>query len=531
MRGRLPGLWLGLGLLGLSACKKIELSPGTTLDDPQALLARASMDLRGQRPSEQELALAVVDPASVDDDIAAWLDAPTLSDRLVALWGPIWLTQADEYLVPAAAFGEQDEPAFLRSVGQQPLRHLARVVTDDRPWSQLITADWTVADPLMARIAPLERESDADGWQLAWYTDYRPALGAFDSPGMYLRFTSTEFNAQRSRANAMSRILLCDDFLARPISVGRGVALLDQEAAQEAIRTDPSCKACHDTLDPIAANFWGFHQMFDSAPREYTWYHPEREVFWEVWSGVGPGFQGQNIQGAHELGPLVAAADGFTSCAVSQARQVLLQDAVQAADPDGTERSRQAYDASGGRMKAVLWSVTQQPAWRAVGQESAGDAGRKLISADLLESSMAGLVGATFRLDGWGLTDNDREGLRTLAGGVDGRFQTQPADRPTPTSVLVQARLAELVAGLATQDDRPGALFAADDLSADLDTAAWNDRDRSLSLRVLSRPPTEDELSADRALYDAARATGATPAQAWQAVLTALLRDPAAMWD
>jgi hypothetical protein len=37
-------------------------------------------------------------------------------------------------------------------------------------------------------------------------------------------------------------------------------------------------------------------------------------------------------------------------------------------------------------------------------------------------------------------------------------------------------------------------------------------------------------LAADRALYAAARAAGASPAEAWQAVLTALLLDPAAVW-
>ncbi len=501
------------------------------LADPAPLLTRASLDLRGRRPSPAELAEARAHPGGVDATLSTWLNGPELGPRIQAMWGPIWLTQADEYLVSARAFGEEDEAAFYRSMGEQPLRVLAHVATEDMPWSEIVTADWTLADALLERVLPVERLSDEPGWQLARYTDHRPPLGAFGSPGIYLRYTSTEFNAQRGRANAMTRILLCDDYLARPIALDRGTDLLDQEAAIDAIRTDPGCVACHSTLDPISGNLWGFHQMLDAAPREYAWYHPERESFWEIWSGVPPGFEGQPTEGAHELGPLLVANPGFDACAVQQARTVMLQDEELALDPDGLAATREVYDLGGGRMKAALAGLLWDPSWRGVGLESAGKAGRKLISADLLESSLSALVGVQLRLEGWGLTDNDRLGLRTLAGGVDGRFQTAVTTQPTPTLVLVQARLAEIVAGLATGPDSMGSLFEDGDLDADLSEAAWKARHADLSRSVLSRDPHADEITADRALYDAARQAGASPAEAWQVLLTAMLRDPAVLWD
>jgi hypothetical protein len=96
--------------------------------------------------------------------------------------------------------------------------------------------------------------------------------------------------------------------------------------------------------------------------------------------------------------------------------------------------------------------------------------------------------------------------------------------------VLVQGALAEAVAGLAVGPSLPGGLFEIGDLEADLDDEAWDARHAELSLRALSRPTAPGELAADRALYAAARAAGASPAEAWQAVLTALLLDPAAVW-
>ncbi len=521
-----PVRFLLLAWVGLQGCDGPQAGAPA---DPAALLTRASLDLRGVRPSVAELAAAAEDPTAVDRSISLWLTQPALGDRVQALWSPIWLTQADTYLVPAASFGVEDEAAFHRSLGEQPLRVLARTVTADLPYAAVITADWTLADPLLEEILPLERAA-GEGWTLARYTDYRPHLGAASSPGFWMRYTSTEFNAQRGRANALSRILLCDDYLARPIPLAGGVDLLDQEAAQEAISTDPGCVACHETLDPIAGALWGYHQMFDEVPTEFAWYHPEREAWWQLWSGVPPGFGGAPLDGASELGEALTQSPNFSACAVRQTRRLLLQDEVSVFAEPGLSTTEQAWEDSGGRLRALLGSVTQDPLWRGVGTEKAGPVGRKLMRADLVESSFVGLVGAELRIDGWGLTDNDRVGVRTLAGGVDGRFQTEPSDQPTPTMVLVQARLAEAVAGLATGPDRMGALFGSTALSSGLTDAAWTDQHRTLTLQVLSRAPSAEEAEADRALYTAVLETGAGPDEAWQAVLAALLRDPSALW-
>jgi hypothetical protein len=536
------GLLLAVGLGALAGCgaEKADPNDGTAGEDTgeaaevealRAVLTRGSLDLRGVRPSPEEL-LAVETEAELEAALAAWQAGPALGGRIAALWAPTWDTMADGYLPAVESFGPYEDSALLRSLGQQPTQVLARIVDEDQPWSAVVTGGWTVVDPLLEGLLPVALdEAGAEGWRRATWTDGRPPFGAFASPGVMLRYTSTEFNAQRSRANVLTRIALCDDFLDREVELGDGATILDQEAAISAVRDDPGCRSCHDTLDPIAAHFWGYFQLFDRSPAEYLRYHAAREYFWETWGGgVGPAFEGQASATAGDLGPAVAASPLFSACAVEQARALLLLDPVAAQDPEAAEADRVSFVESGLQMRALVASVQRDPRWRGVGDPAAGDASRRLLVGERMEHAMSALVGAELRVDAWGLTDNDRAGLRTLAGRDDLHSLAVGAAVPGPTQVLVQEALAEAVAGLATADDPMGTLFSPEDLQADPDEAAFARVHGRLTLAALSRPATAEERAADRALYDAARAAGASPAEAWRAVLTALLQDPAAVW-
>lgn len=540
--GRAAALLLaaGVGLLGgCDADKNVpdDIPADSDTGQPgevealRAVLTRGSLDLRGVRPSPDELE-AIQTEAELEAALAAWQAGPALGGRIAALWAPTWDTMADGYLPAVESFGPYEDSALLRSLGQQPTQVLARIVDEDQPWSAMVSGDWTVVDPLLEGLLPVAvDEAGAEGWRRGTWTDGRPPFGAFASPGVMLRYTSTEFNAQRSRANVLTRIALCDDFLDREVELGDGATILDQDAAISAMRDDPGCRSCHDTLDPIAAHFWGYFQLFDRSPAEYLRYHAAREYFWETWGGgVGPAFEGQPSATAGDLGPAVAASPLFAACAVEQARALLLLDPDAAQDPAATQADRTAFIESGLQMRTLVASVQRDPRWRGVGDPAAGDASRRLLMGERMEHAMSALVGAQLRVDGWGLTDNDRAGLRTLAGRDDLHSLAVGAAVPGPTQVLVQEALAEAVAGLATSDAPMGTLFSPEDLEADPDAAAFARVHARLTLSALSRPPTDDEVTADRALYDAARAAGASPAEAWRAVLTALLQDPAAVW-
>jgi hypothetical protein len=529
----LPFLWAcgGAGKGGDAPGQDSGGAEAAEVEALRAVLARGSLDLRGVRPTPDEL-LAVETEAELEAALAAWLAGPALGARVAALWAPTWDTMADAYLPATESFGPYEDSALLRSLGQQPTQVLARVVDEDLPWSAVVMGDWTVVDPLLEGLLPVSLEEEgADGWRRARWTDGRPPFGAFASPGLMLRYTSTEFNAQRSRANVLTRIALCDDFLDREVELGDGATILDQDAAISAVREDPGCRSCHDTLDPIAAHFWGYFQLFDRSPAEYLRYHAAREFFWETWGGgVGPAFEGQPSATAADLGPAVAGSPLFAACAVEQARAVLLLDPVAAADPAGVEADRAAFLDSGLQMRALIASVQRDLRWRGVGDPAAGDASRRLLVGERMERALSALVDVELRVDGWGLTDNDQAGLRTLAGRDDLHSLAVGAALPGPTQVLVQEALAEAVAGLATSADPMGSLLSAEELEAAPDAAAFARLHDRLTLAVLSRPATAAARADDQALYDAARAAGARPAEAWRAVLAAMLQDPAAVW-
>ena len=70
------------------------------------------------------------------------------------------------------------------------------------------------------------------------YTDEAPCRRYSEYQWDVVWYTSTISNANRLRANAISTILLCNDYLQHPISFERDSNLLDEEGVAEAIKTD-----------------------------------------------------------------------------------------------------------------------------------------------------------------------------------------------------------------------------------------------------------------------------------------------------
>ena len=131
---------------------------------------------------------------------------------------------------------------------------------------------------VLAEALNLDYPVGARGWERAHYTDGRQHAGILTMSTTWLRYPSAGGNANRSRANAVSKMLLCDDYLSRPIVLNR--AAVDQLTVdpETAISTNASCQSCHSTLDPLASHFFGFFVYDDEDPTEggAATYRPER---------------------------------------------------------------------------------------------------------------------------------------------------------------------------------------------------------------------------------------------------------------
>ena len=257
-----------VSVLFLAACStstpsQPEIADTSSQTAPSAaevlpLLTRASMDLRGTRPSLAELEEVEEDPSRLENMVERFLDDPKFGAQLRSHYANIYLTKLDYYYVGASDYGLSDEPGFAEAIGEETLRILSHIAENDLPYTEIVTGDWTMANAQLGAAWPVDYPEGEHDWLPVHYTDHRPTAGILSTNSMWWRYMSNTSNANRSRANAISRILLCNDYLSKPIEFDRSVNLLDDDAVRNALQTNPGCVACHHSLDPIASYLWGF---------------------------------------------------------------------------------------------------------------------------------------------------------------------------------------------------------------------------------------------------------------------------------
>lgn len=505
--------------------------------EPGRLLTRISLDLRGVRPSIDELRAVRADPDTLDGFVEDYLADPRFEARILEIFGEIYLTRADSFIVGANQYTAGDRGAFVRAVGEEPLRIVARVIAEDRPYTEILTADWTMANEALAYAWGLPYPAGAQGWQESRYGDGRPAAGVLATNGMWWRYGSTESNANRKRANQVSRILLCNDYLVRPIDFERDVDLLDEDAVNDAINNNPGCVNCHASLDPFAAYFFGFWAFNSDSASESAVYHPERERLYDRLIGRSPAFYGEPGSSLADLGRQIAADPRFPTCAVEQVFEALLRRESGLADMTALTAHREAFLAGDLRVKSLIRSVIADPRYRSADQAEAdglGGAPTKLVTVDQLGAQVAALTGFVWTADGTPMLGNDAVGLRTLAGGADGDTVVRSATQANPTMLLVQARLAEAgatYAALQALESGDRSLFTRmlpdQRRQADPDAAVGMIQDWMLLILGRAVEPDGEEVQALLALWDELYAGHSNDATvAWVGVLVTLLRDP-----
>lgn len=518
-------------MIWLLACTQtpVEPAPDTqvaqeqwvALDAPR-LLRRMSLDLRGVLPSEAELDAVEADPGALDALRAAYLDDALLEDRLVDLLGQRWHTQIDEYLFQYAEYGAYwadgvPEYAFERSVGNEPLHLMARVVVQDRPWSDVVTAETTVANELLGGVWPLDYPAGETGWRQVHYTDGRPAAGVLSTNGLWWRYFTTTTNYNRGRAALLSRQLVCVDFVGRPVDLDQAPSLSEGADLEQALRTEPYCQGCHAALDPIAATLFGFWTQNEHSRPEYEVYHPEREPQGALLMDVEPAWFGQPVDGLAGLGQAIAADPRFDACAVQSFAEMVWRRPVAPDDAARLTELQAVYDDADGRIKPLLAALTQTPEYTAAEQPGHTDTDQgvvRMMTPQLLASSVHDATGFEWMWEGYDQLDNSVEGYRTLGGGVDGEYVTQAQRVPSASQLLVVRRVAEAASMHAVES---GALPPPDD-----DVSAWVAQ-RYWQLTAVR--PTDDQVADLVELHGVIDAVDGADAAA-AGVLSAVLQDP-----
>jgi len=496
-------------------------------------LTRVSMDLRGIRPSEEEILAVQADPEQLVNAVEEFLFHPNFPDRVRNLFAEIYLTRVEDWPRSASQVGLSDEKAaYWASVGDEPLRILSQIAQEDLPYYSVTTADWTMANEVLGAIWPLDYPEGETGWKKVQYTDSRPNAGVLSTNAMWWRYTSTQANANRGRANAVSRILLCDDYLTRNVEFSRDVNLLDDDAVRHAIQNNPGCVACHYSLEPFAAYFWGFY--YGNNNYDMGLYRPEKEQLWMEYGLAAPAYYGELGYTLEDLGHQIAADSRLPECVTQQLFEGLLRRKAQVADSERLAQHRLKFLEGGQTLRALYRSILNSPAY--LGDDDAGEAAvhTKMVDIELFGSQLEGLTGYRFVVDGYNMLRSDEKGLRTLGGGVDGVNNTAVAVAPNSTMLLVQQRVAEAAARHVVEGD------FREPASARLLTEIWPSATphenpeafakqiRRLHLLVFGRDIELDgqEVEANKALWSQLYSVSADSYESWTGLLTALFRDP-----
>lgn len=500
---------------------------------PAQQLTRASLDLRGIRPSIEELAAMEEDPDSYQFLIEDFLHHPNFGEQVRNLFAEIYLTRMEDWPRSASEVGLGDfVPEYEASVGEEPLRIVSRIAEEDLPYHEVVTGDWTMANEYLGEIWPVDYPEGETGWRAVSYTDGRPMAGVLASNAMWWRYTSTTANANRGRANAVTRILLCDDYLTRTIEFSRDVNLLDDDAVRHAIQTNPGCVACHHSLEPLSAYFWGFFYSNDNY--DMALYRPEKEQWWRDYGLSSPAYYGDAGYTLADLGQQIGADPKLAECVTQQVFEGLMRRKMNLEDTPHMTDFRETFLESGQTLRSLFRSIVRSPVYLGGTDTGTSTVDAKNVGIELYGSQIEGLTGYRFTADRYDMLRTDDQGLRTLGGGVDGVNNTVAALAPNSTIMLVQQRLSEAAARYVVEED-----FRDPD-NARLLTEVWPSltpmenpaefarQIQRLHRLIFGRTVAEDgpEVAANSDLWRQLYYVSADSYEAWAGLLSALFRDP-----
>lgn len=522
---------------------------------PVQHLIRVSMDLRGIRPTAAELDDIAAHPDKIGDYIDAYMNDPRFHDRIMEIWNENYLTRQDTpfFAGPPELQGLVSENEFAKAAGNEPLELIAHVVTEDRPFSEIVTAPYTMANGVLASYYDITRPKDAGpGWVESTYTDGRAMAGVLSSTDFHTRWRTTASNKNRGRANAWTRATLCYDFLTRDINIDTALDLSDPNVVNNAVRTNQACAGCHQTLDPLASYQYGWFipeqqpMMGQVVSYPIKTYSIDLENGWEQATGRAPGFFGLDAGTRFDgLGAAIAADPRFSLCAVKRFDASLTGRHVEDLEFHEVDRLNDYFVKQDMSAKKLIKTILMSPQYMEYGplkdpgvlnaQNNGHDViGMKLTSPEMLDRMLHDLTGFQWKMDfplEYDLLQNDIYGFREMAGGYDSVFVTAPAYTVNATHILTLRMAAADAAGRAVDAEFAEGAGARRLLTkvnvSDSDETKIRQQIVSLCRTLYGEElqPTDAEVDDTFTLWSNAYTRSGDVAYAWKVTLAGMLSD------
>jgi hypothetical protein len=376
---------------------------------------------------------------------------------------------------------------YRRSLLSEPMKLVEHIVRNDRPFTEVVTADYVMLSPYSARgygvfeqlkdrfknpsdphefipvkLNALKGRSRQEDQESA--TGYYPHAGLLSTFQYLSRYPTTETNRNRLRARMYYQHFLGVDVLELAARVSDAASV----TAKYPIPTMQAseCVVCHKTLDPVAGlfqDYWRFADRGVYGKRKGGWF---KDMF-------GAGFEGEDLPSAERwrslqwLGERTAKDPRFAVAMVEHVyfiltgRKVLLppkdlEDPLYPARLRAYHEQRKQVEAiaarfskSGFNLKSVFQDWAISDFYRADGLATASkdpkrraeldDVGVvRMLSPEQLERKVAAVFG-----EPWGrLTDQ----MAMLYGGIDSKEVTERASDPSGAMGSIQRILSNDVA-------------------------------------------------------------------------------------
>jgi hypothetical protein len=489
---------------------------GVVMLEDRRLLRRVTLSLAGRLPTDAELAAVAKDGAKA---LPAILDALMTEDafyaRLREGFNDVFLTagvdgNADQTVLSYEHFPNRhwyqkfdlshvgDEKAqtqaryklaadYRKALLDEPMRLIEHVVRNNKPFTEIVTADYVMVSPYTARgygiyddLKPRFKNPDdptefipvrlkalvgrSKDQNQDSATGFYPHAGLLSTFQYLTRYPTTETNRNRLRARMYYQNFLGVDVLelAARVSDAASATAKYKVPTMEAAE----CVVCHRTLDPVAGlfqDYWRFADQGVYGKRKGGWF---TDMF-------GPGFEGEDLPAAERwralpwLGERTAKDPRFAVAMVEHVYYVLtgrkvllapkdLNDPLYPARLRAYREQRREVEAIAARfakdgfnLKGVFKDWVASPFYRADGLTTVTtDARRRteledvglvrMLSPEQLERK----IGAVFG-ERWNRLNGE---LAMLYGGIDSKEVTERAADPSGAMGAIQRIMSNDVA-------------------------------------------------------------------------------------
>jgi len=530
--------------------------------DSVASLHRVSMALRGKRPSLDEIQRIEDNPKVLKEMATEYAASEDFGKTIGDMYAERLLMRSTTLILPSVGALEGVSASEVRdALSEEPIRIIEEVVNTDSSFGEIVNADWTILDETAAKIwADHTYDTTAGGIQKVTYTDDRPNAGILRAGSYLVRHESNGANYNRSRANIIADTLLCASFSERDIPITGDIDLSDDLAVAEALLENAECVSCHQSIDPLAAHYWGYRNRLTpfqiatsytndcdgTLPPSFSCYPVSMYQPTDLRAVSakkelrGPNYWGAYTEHLGDVGAAIASDPRFSQCVAKTFLSYLTQ--APSSDLQTTEiaRLQVVFDESGQSARSLAVDIVTSPAFLAESTDDPIEApisGHQVTRPEQLERMVQEWTGFTlsYRVSQLNVGDiramgDDVIGFRAMSGGVDGSTVTSPTHTPTPVKLLAFAAYAEEAAGyVVTKEfsesatDRTLLRWVEPET---IDETSIRTQITTLIKLIHGTVVTEDDEHVS-SLYSLWSSVGASnPTEAWKVTLSAMFQSP-----